>query len=674
MNRIVVGNLSSFLCFFCAGLAMWAAACSSPSYAIPEPSDHTKGGSAFGGFGGTGARAGASGSVAAAGLAGSNAAGAGTGGANLGTTSCRTDAECAQLRVSRTCDTANEVCVECLPGRTTCGAGLYCGADKECHIGCSANTDCKTANCDTLQHLCAGCVSNSDCGIGTHCNQATSTCVATCDNSTQCPTGWTCCSGSCVNLELSEANCGSCGTTCERPNAQMKCGEASCFLDGCKAGYANCNDKLSDGCETDTTTQATDCGACNHRCATGYVCKGGECAAPDCGSGYKDCDSRADNGCETNVQRDVFNCGGCSSPCSMANGTPSCDAGVCSMTCTSGWGDCDKYPTNGCEAEFRSDVLHCGRCDFPCSNAHGSTSCEAGKCTPSCLTGYGDCDGVPANGCETNVLTDLANCGVCGGACSLPNATATCSAGKCSVVSCANGWYDCNGVAEDGCEVNLLSNIDHCGKCNSPCSRTNGTATCSQGKCAIACSTNFGNCDESTLPNNGCETDLSKTVAHCGNCETSCTDKPNGVAACVTSSCGVSCAAGFGNCNTDLNDGCETDTLTSLSHCGGCNKPCDGKCVNGACIATPCTGICSNPTVFSGARQFTPGSSAFCYETTSQLAGGNCGNFASGRVPYVNGVAVSCSNGNWALPGAIPISNGGYCIKGEAGGTVTAWI
>jgi len=40
------------------------------------------------------------------------------------------------------------------------------------------------------------------------------------------------------------------------------------------------------------------------------------------------------------------------------------------------------------------------------------------------------------------------------------------------------------------------------------------------------------------------------------------------------------------NCNVSNLDGCETDTSTSTQHCGGCNKPCAGACVNGVCRDT----------------------------------------------------------------------------------------
>jgi hypothetical protein len=47
----------------------------------------------------------------------------------------------------------------------------------------------------------------------------------------------------------------------------------------------------------------------------------------------------------------------------------------------------------------------------------------------SCLEGLADCDGDPANRCETTLASDAANCGACGNACT---GEATCLAGACT--------------------------------------------------------------------------------------------------------------------------------------------------------------------------------------------------------------------------------------------------
>jgi hypothetical protein len=38
-----------------------------------------------------------------------------------------------------------------------------------------------------------------------------------------------------------------------------------------------------------------------------------------------------------------------------------------------------------------------------------------------CAAGRGDCDGMPANGCEVNLSSDDNNCGMCGIVCVAPD-------------------------------------------------------------------------------------------------------------------------------------------------------------------------------------------------------------------------------------------------------------
>ena len=96
-------------------------------------------------------------------------------------------------------------------------------------------------------------------------------------------------------------------------------------------------------------------------------------------------------------------------------------------------------------------------------------------CQVSCQPPLTSCGGV----C-TNLLRDVKNCGACGNPCSLPNATAYCSSGFCWVESCNFGWGDCDGVAVNGCETNILTNSKNCGSCFTPCG---GGTTCQYGQC-----------------------------------------------------------------------------------------------------------------------------------------------------------------------------------------------
>ena len=74
--------------------------------------------------------------------------------------------------------------------------------------------------------------------------------------------------------------------------------------------------------------------------------------------------------------------------------------------------------------------------------------------------------------CEVNVTSDVNNCGSCGHVCSNNNGTPTCLAGVCAI-TCAAGFYDCNGLVSDGCEANLANDPQHCGGCSTVCNGTN---------------------------------------------------------------------------------------------------------------------------------------------------------------------------------------------------------
>jgi len=60
--------------------------------------------------------------------------------------------------------------------------------------------------------------------------------------------------------------------------------------------------------------------------------------------------------------------------------------------------------------------------------AHGYAGCTGGNCgIASCWANYGDCDGLVANGCETDLRTSVTNCGACGNVCPpVANGTPAC--------------------------------------------------------------------------------------------------------------------------------------------------------------------------------------------------------------------------------------------------------
>ena len=97
------------------------------------------------------------------------------------------------------------------------------------------------------------------------------------------------------------------------------------------------------------------------------------------------------------------------------------------------------------------------------------------SCQVSCQPPMTSCGAV----C-TNLRTDPKNCGACGNACSLANATAFCSSALCWVETCNFGWGDCDAVFSNGCETNVLTNPKSCGGCFITCQ---GGTTCYSGQC-----------------------------------------------------------------------------------------------------------------------------------------------------------------------------------------------
>ena len=144
----------------------------------------------------------------------------------------------------------------------------------------------------------------------------------------------------------------------------------------------------------------------------------------------------ASNGCEVNLSTSAANCGRCGVACpSRVNGAATCAAGMCGYACNTGFADCDGAPANGCEVTLATNVGNCGACGNAClSGANSTPVCAAAACGLTCATGFGDCNTMPADGCEVNLQTSAANCGACGTVC---GAFAVCNAGACSTCTTA---------------------------------------------------------------------------------------------------------------------------------------------------------------------------------------------------------------------------------------------
>ena len=161
----------------------------------------------------------------------------------------------------------------------------------------------------------------------------------------------------------------------------------------------------------------------------------------------------------------------------------------------------------------------------PCETAldcktypNSASVCDFQTCALQCVPGFANCDREVGNGCEQSLSTP-ANCGGCDTLCEPENGFGSCATGVCLVAACNLGFGDCDGASDNGCET-LLVTVTDCGECGLPCSVPNAVTTCDAGECAVdECLAGFGDCDGELT--NGCETSVD-TRLMCGDCHTVC--------------------------------------------------------------------------------------------------------------------------------------------------------
>ncbi|MFO0760013.1 MAG: DNRLRE domain-containing protein [Byssovorax sp.] len=232
----------------------------------------------------------------------------------------------------------------------------------------------------------------------------------------------------------------------------------------------------------------------------------------------------------------------------------------------------------------------------------------------ACAPNHADCNGVAADGCEADLLS-AATCGSCGTPCAPPHATGACGNGVCAIGSCDLGYADCDGNPQNGCETSLTTATD-CGACGVACALPGGAASCAGGSCKlVSCDAGHYDCDGN--PQDGCEALPCGVGAHCAG-SSGCTSQI--------------CAGGFCSspaCNDHVQNGSETGL-----DCGGGCPPCGdgGACQAGEdCQSLVCNGgSCAAPSCNDGIKngnESAPdcgGSCAPCAEGQPCAGGGDC--------------------------------------------------
>ncbi len=312
------------------------------------------------------------------------------------------------------------------------------------------------------------------------------------------------------------------------------------------------------------------------------------CPTYDCRDPFTTCPS-SDFPCDVNIKSDPNNCGGCGIVCPRFGGSVfQCVEGKCALSCWKGWGDCNGLLDDACETQFGTNE-NCNGCGDVCSDP--AKPCIAGKC------GCGGDQVLCPDGC-VDTKRDSQNCGACGVQCPPiddakppPHMNYGCIDGECGRLKCQNKWDNCNGDVEDGCETSLMLPTS-CGGCNIVCgpdqrcipdARLDPVCACPPGK---------------TLCGSECF-DLRTDLYNCGGCGISCFDSSlmnggatNGVLTCSYGACGFACREGFGDCNGDSADGCEVNLNSDPNNCGACGNSCDvalgQPCILGQCAVEPC--------------------------------------------------------------------------------------
>lgn len=223
-----------------------------------------------------------------------------------------------------------------------------------------------------------------------------------------------------------------------------------------------------------------------------------------------------------------------------------------------------------------------------------------------CPAPFATCDGAFGL-CTVNLTSDVEHCGACDTPC--PSTTLqtpwswVCSEGQCRL-ACDPFHADCNGVASDGCETSTKSDPLNCGACGNACG---DGVICWKGACG--CPKGYTPCGDECAK-------LDSDDQNCGACGSVCkaptTDTDPrwscgpGVTpdhtkwTCAMSSCDLQCAPGFGNCNNDFcGDGCEVLLGNDPANCGACGHSCEAgqTCHKGTCLCPAGTTNCDGSCV-----------------------------------------------------------------------------
>ncbi len=506
-----------------------------------------------------------------------------------------------------------------------------------------------------------------------------------------------CPDGACVDPNTDLANCGGCGQACAPANATGTCVSGVCGVMACATGFRDCDGMASNGCEVDTRTSVTNCGSCGTTCTATNgtpACVAGACAVRECNPGYRNCDDVTANGCEVDTNTSMSHCGACGRACASGQ---VCSMGVCQIDCAA--------PVTRCgEACFNllDDESHCGSCTTACRADQictaGSCVCPAGQevCGGTCQAVGAACTSTGNGGCEqagtVMCVGTAARCGASprtSGACTSPVGGMCNTSGQCA---CPTGQTNCGGVCRTiggactspgsgGCEQTGITICDGtstrcnavvrtsgacstpiggvCGSsgvCACPVGQSNCSGTCRATGATCTSPTGSGGCQQNgTVICLGNSTTCSASPRTSGTCATPIGGTCNGSGNCVCSSAQLNCSntcQATGTCTTAGSGGCQQ---TGTYVCSGTGRVCSvsGPRTSGHCPTSTSANVCNGagacvcpPSAPSG-WSFTGSSCGSIRSTAVSTTWGHCcGGFCGQIDPWSNSWSPpSCPTG-----------------------------
>ena len=389
------------------------------------------------------------------------------------TTFCTRDGICqARCRGDYDCQVINpfNTCVEgsC---QLVCPSG-FADCDGDVRNGCEVDTRSSAQHCGRCANPCVGAAGAPGTCRASACVAPCATGFADCDGSAV--------NGCEADLSQSE-HCGSCASRCSGERGlclvAMEPGTGarsySC-QPSCPTGTTTCGTRCSD-----LQSDPSNCGRCDQLCPTGAgataTCEAGRCglrcAEP---TAQGDCDGMAANGCEVELQsqphelrrlrqrlpgarprhpgmrgrrlpdrvrdglgqlrrrrgqrlrdrpdghrRPLRRCAATPAP-RGSTGRTSAPPGSARGACAPGFGDCDGSGGQRLRGDHHQQrrALRRVRAGVRREAPQPPRAARRAPATYRCATGFADCDGDPANGCEVDASTSTAHCGGCGRACS----------------------------------------------------------------------------------------------------------------------------------------------------------------------------------------------------------------------------------------------------------------